>query len=335
MLNRPDVRGQSSNPAASRKMRAAILTGGGKVAIEQAIARAPGVGEVRVRNEGCGVCASNLGPWAGPEWMEFPTRPGSLGHEAWGVVDAVGPGVDDLAPGDRVATLFQNSYADFDVGPAEQTVRLPETFSSEPFPAEPLGCAVNIFRRADISARQWVAIVGVGFLGAVLVRLAKHAGARVIAVSRRRYALDLAGELGADVVLSDDRARTVAQIGELTGGGLCPRVIEVTGKQAPLDLAGDLVGERGRLIIAGYHQDGPRLVDMQQWNWRGIDVINAHERDPAMYIRGMREAVSLVQEAQIDVSRLLTHVLPLEQLGRALDLTRDRPDGFLKAWVRF
>ena len=50
----------------------------------------PGPGEVRVRLEGCGVCASNLTPWSGPDWMRFPTEPGDLGHEAWGVVDAVG-----------------------------------------------------------------------------------------------------------------------------------------------------------------------------------------------------------------------------------------------------
>jgi threonine dehydrogenase-like Zn-dependent dehydrogenase len=335
MLDRPTTPSHHQAAELSRSMRAAVLTGGGRMAVERTVAHAPTDGEVRVRNEGCGVCASNLGPWAGPDWMAFPTLPGSLGHEAWGTVDAVGPGVKGLAPGDRVATLFQNSYAEYDVGPASHVVRLPHTLSGMPFPAEPLGCAVNIFRRSGVEAGQWVAIVGIGFLGAILIRLAKHAGARVIAISRRRYAQDLARQLGAGVVMADDRHEAAARIDEITGGALCPVVIEATGKQAPLDLAGDLVGERGRLVIAGYHQDGPRLVDMQQWNWRGIDVINAHERDPAMYVRGMREAVTLVQEAQIDLSRLLTHSVPLDRLGDALDMTRDRPDGFLKAWVRF
>lgn len=55
----------------------------------------------------------------------------------------------------------------------------------------------------------------------------------------------------------------------------------------------------GRLIIAGYHQDGPRQVDMQQWNWRGLDVINAHERDPAVAARGLREAMSAVDSGSI------------------------------------
>jgi threonine dehydrogenase-like Zn-dependent dehydrogenase len=74
---------------------------------------------------------------------------------------------------------------------------------------------------------------------------------------------------------------------------------------------------------------------MQLWNWRGLDVINAHERDPAEYIRGMREAVEAVASGQLDPSSLYTNRFPLEQLDDALNTTRDRPDGFLKALVTY
>ncbi|HEX2724969.1 MAG TPA: L-iditol 2-dehydrogenase, partial [Beijerinckiaceae bacterium] len=101
----------------------------------------------------------------------------------------------------------------------------------------------------------------------------------------------------------------------------------------PLDLAAELTRERGRLIVAGYHQDGPRQVNMWLWNWRGLDVINAHERDPKIYVQGIREAVEAVASGRIDPAPLYTHRFPLERLGQALDATRDRPDGFLKALV--
>ena len=52
-------------------------------------------------------------------------------------------------------------------------------------------------------------------------------------------------------------------------------------------------------VVAGYHQDGPRKVNMQLWNWRGIDVVNAHERDPKTYIQGIREAVDAVRACSI------------------------------------
>jgi threonine dehydrogenase-like Zn-dependent dehydrogenase len=125
----------------------------------------------------------------------------------------------------------------------------------------------------------------------------------------------------------------IGQVKELTGGAFCERVIEAVGKQWPLDLAGELTGERGRMIVAGYHQDGARQVNMWLWNWRGLDVINAHERDPKIYLAGIREAVDAVAAGRLDPRPLYTDAFPLERLGDALDATRDRPDGFLKALV--
>jgi threonine dehydrogenase-like Zn-dependent dehydrogenase len=131
----------------------------------------------------------------------------------------------------------------------------------------------------------------------------------------------------------EDHNGIIEQVKALTDGQFCDRVIEAVGKQWPLDLASELVRERGKLIVAGYHQDGPRQVNMWLWNWRGLDVINAHERDPARYIEGIREAVAAVASGRLDPSPLYTHRYPLERLGDALNDTRDRPDGFLKALV--
>jgi threonine dehydrogenase-like Zn-dependent dehydrogenase len=71
---------------------------------------------------------------------------------------------------------------------------------------------------------------------------------------------------------------------------------------------------------------------MWLWNWRGLDVINAHERDPQVYAQGIREAVDAVASGRLDPPALHPH-LSAERLGEALDATRDRPDGFLKALV--
>jgi len=316
-----------------KMMRAAVLAAPGRIEIANTDVPEPGPGQVRLRLEGCGVCASNLTPWEGPEWMRFPTEPGSLGHEGWGVVDAVGLGVEELSEGDRVAALSYRSYADFDLADADKVVRLPRDLAG-PFPGEPLGCAFNIFRRSDIRAGQDVAIVGIGFLGAVLTRLATEAGARVIAISRRPFSLDLARRYGAaEVIPMEDHGAIIDRVRALTGDKMCARVIEAVGKQWPLDLAGELVAEGGKLVIAGYHQDGPRRINMQMWNWKGIDAVNAHERDPDVQMQGLREAVEAVATGRLDPRPLYTHEFPLERLGDALDATRDRPDGFLKALV--
>ncbi len=315
-------------------MKAAVLEAPGRIRIAEVPLPEPGPGELRIRIEGCGVCASNLEPWAGLEWMRYPAAPGGLGHEGWGIVDAVGEGVAGIVAGERVAALSFHSYADYDVARADAVVKLPPRLAGRAFPGEPLGCAMNIFRRSDIRAGRTVAIIGIGFLGAILCKLASDAGARVIAISRRRSSLDLARRHGAaETIPMDDHQAIVAAVGRLTGEALCERVIECVGKQWPLDLAGEIVGFGGRLIVAGYHQDGPRQVNMQAWNWKGIDVVNAHERDPAVCLKGLREAVEAVASGRIDPAALTTHRYPLERLGEALDATRDKPDGFVKAIV--
>ena len=288
-----------------------------------------------MRLEGCGVCASNLGPWAGPDWMQFPTRPGAPGHEGWGRVEAVGEGVREPAPGTRVAILGQHSYATHDHADAAAAVPLPAALDGRPFPGEALGCVMNIFARARIAPGDAVAIIGIGFIGAALTRLAADAGARVIAISRRESSLALAGRMGAaHAIAMLDHGAIIEEVRQLTNGRFCAVVIEAVGLQWPLDLAGEIVAEGGRLVVAGYHQDGPRQVDMRNWNWRGIDVVNAHERDPRVQVRGMRRAVDAVLAGKIDLDALMTHAYPLARLDKALDATRDKPDGFVKAWVR-
>lgn len=316
------------------RMQAAVVTAPGEVRIADLPCPEPAAGEVRVRLEGCGVCASNLTPWAGPEWMTYPTAPGDLGHEGWGRIEAVGPDVMGFAEGDRVAALGTRAYAEADVMAADKVVKLPAALDGIPFPGEALGCAFNIFRRSAIEPGQDVAIIGVGFLGAVLTRLASAAGARVIAISRRLESLDLARRYGAaETIAMDDHWQIIEAVKASTCDNLCARVIECVGKPWPLDLAGELVGFGGRLVIAGYHQDGPRQINVQNWNWKGIDVINAHERDPAVVLRGVREAVTAVASGSLDTAPLYTHRYPLSRLGEALDATRDKPQGFVKALI--
>lgn len=316
-------------------MRACVLEAPGRVRVGEFPLPEPGPGQVRVRLEGSGVCHSNLPLWEGREWFTYPTPPGNPGHEGWGVVDAVGDGVHGgVAVGQRVAALSHAAYATHDITDATNVVPLPSSLDGRPFLGEPLGCAMNIFARSDVQPGQDVAVIGVGFLGALLCRLAADAGARVIAVSRRPFSLDVARQFGAhELVPMDDHQRVIARVQQLTGDKFCERVIECTGMQWPLDLAAECTAERGRLVIAGFHQDGPRQINMFLWNWRGLDVINAHERDPQIYVDGMRRAVDAVASGRLDPSPLYTHCFAMDQLGEALDATRTRPDRFLKALV--
>ena len=318
----------------SQMMRAAVLTGPQALSIAMVPVPRPGPGEVLIRLEGCGVCASNVEPWEGQPWSSWPGQPGGMGHEGWGVIAALGEGVEGLAVGQRVTALTERSYAEYDVAPAAMVVPLPAALDGRPVPGEPVACAMNIFARSDLRSGQTVVIVGIGFLGAILTRLASDAGARVIAVSRRAETLALARAMGAaETIPMDDHWRIIETVKGLTGGRMAERVIECVGRQWPLDLAGELVAEGGRLVIAGYHQDGPRQVNMQMWNWKGIDIASAHERDAGVRVAGLRAAVDALASGRLDLTPLLTGRYPLDDLGQALADTRDKPGAFVKGWV--
>ena len=315
-------------------MRAAVIVEPRSIRVREVEPPQPGAGQLRVRVEGSGVCASNLPVWDGRPWFSYPVAPGAPGHEGWGVVEALGPDTSAVPVGQRVAFLSERAYADYDIVESANVVPLPATLDGTPCPGEPLGCAVNAYHRSEIRPGDWVAVVGVGFMGALLVQLAVSAGARVIAVSRRPFARRLAIRLGAEEVVEFAPAASVAaRVARIAGTQLLPRVIEAVGNQEALDIATALVGVRGRLIICGYHQDGSRTIDLQLWNWRGIDVVNAHERDSAVYVRGMAAALAMAAAGTLDVGSLITHVCPLAEIERAFHWLDERPEGFLKAAV--
>jgi len=315
-----------------RKMRAAAISAPSEISMLKTQIPEPNRNQLLVHIEGCGVCASNIPPWEGKPWFAYPMAPGALGHEAWGTVEDVGSAVRGFTQGDRVAILSNNAYADYDVCDSSSAVPLPAGLDQVAFPGEPLGCAMNIFQRSNIGKEHTVAIVGVGFLGALLTQLASATGARVIALSRRGFALGIAKEMGATgTARLDDAIETVRC---LTSDRLCDIVIECTGKQSPLDIAGEITRERGRLVVAGYHQDGPRQINMQLWNWRGLDVINAHERNPRVYVDGIRKAIRAVEAGLLNPVPLYTHSFPLERLGDAFNMVAQRPEGFMKALIK-
>jgi threonine dehydrogenase-like Zn-dependent dehydrogenase len=314
--------------------RAAVLTAPRTVEIVPLEVGPPSPGEIQVAVHGCGICGSDAPVWEGRPWFRYPLSPGAPGHEAWGTVDAIGGDVSAVAVGSPVALLTTGGLATRVNVPQDEVVALPEELGGVPFPGEGVACAFNVARRSEFQPGDPVAIIGMGFLGAVVAQLAVRAGARVIVIARRHDALETARELGvSETVLMDDHQRIIDAVGDLTGGQMCTTVVEATGAQWPLDLAGEITAVSGRLVIAGYHQDGARSVNMQLWNWRGIDVVNAHERDTGRVRFALREAAAAVADGWLDPSVLYSHVYPLAQTDVAMDALVTRPPRFVKALV--
>jgi 2-desacetyl-2-hydroxyethyl bacteriochlorophyllide A dehydrogenase len=328
--NLPDLDTVSNIPT-QRTMKAAVLESPEHFTIQEVPVRLPEPDEVLIRVEGCGVCGSNLTVWKGMPWFSYPLQPGSPGHEGWGRIVKIGSNVNQTFKGKRAAFISNNAFAQFETVPANAVIVLPDRLAQKPFPGEPLGCAMNILDRCDIRRDQHVAIIGAGFIGTLLTSLVSGAGAVVTVFSRRHYSLEIVQQYGATNVfhiINDNKTHVECA---LTSRYDC--VIEATGYQQSLDLAGKLIKTRGRLVIAGYHQDGLRTIDMQSWNWLGIDVINAHERDLQNYVKGINAAITAHVNGNLPFENILTHTFSLEHINDAFQLLCTRPQGFMKALV--
>jgi threonine dehydrogenase-like Zn-dependent dehydrogenase len=299
-------------------MRAARLVGPGQLEIVEVADPTPGPDEVLVRVRACGVCASDLNAWRGVPGIDYPLPPGAPGHETWGDVVSAGPGVHHLASGQRVTGLVWNGLAELAVARADYLAAI-----DRPLLGEPLACAMNVVRRA--APVDHVAFVGFGYLAALCAQLLP-AGTRWLALSRRDESRALALRLGAERAYSFDAVPS-----ELWDS--VPVVIEAAGVQATLDFATWLTAYGGRLVIAGYHADGPRTVNMQSWNWKGIDVVNAHERQPEVSVRALSDGLQLVTERHLDLAALQTHEFALDDAAAAFQTAEARPAGFVKAVV--
>src|ERR1700722_5455337 len=187
---------------ANRTMWAAVLVSPRRFELQKFETPKVGSDEVRIRVEYCGICSSNLAPWRGDPRFSYPFPPGAPGHESVGVVGQLGAGVGGVKGGEYVSVLGNRGFAEYEITKARCVVPTPGGRHEPPFLGEPLGCAINIFRRAQIRKDDWVAIVGTGFLGTILLQLCVEVGSKVIAISRRPSALQLAEKMGAHLTLS-------------------------------------------------------------------------------------------------------------------------------------
>ncbi|MEX2183450.1 MAG: zinc-binding dehydrogenase [Chloroflexota bacterium] len=307
----------------------------------------PGPGEVRVRVEACGVCGSDVFLQKGGfgDAVPFPVIPG---HEAAGVVDAMGDGVaatSDLAVGDQVALYYittpagdpwaaagrpnisphvQRMGVDVDGAFAEYVIRpvaaLVKPRANVPPPvlavltdavATPLH---GLKRVAHLAEGETLVVLGVGGLGSNAVQIGKAMGARVIAVTRSEAKLRLARELGADETVAADDGDPVAAVKALTGGYGPDVVIQCVGSAAVDEQAIAMGGPGGRVVLIGSSLDHfrARAVDIF---WRELSVLGSRGFVPD----DIRDAIDLYLDGRLVVDHLVETVRPLEDANAALE----------------
>lgn len=315
-------------------MKAAVLEKAGYMRLEERPVPEIRENEMLIRMLVCGTCMSEY-----PDWKNGESVGKILGHEPVGIVEKTGSGITKFKPGDRVTGLFKNCFAEYTTATEETALAVPGCLRDEEAVGEPWSCLVSGADRTDFRLGDTVAVVGCGYMGLGMMGLLKLKGAgKIIAVDVRRESLELAKQFGADEVYTPEElpSRYIVDTwdSEMFIKGV-DAVAEATGGAKGLELAGKMVRPHGVLSIVGYHQSGGRReIDMKLWNWKAITVINAHERRERMQMEFMREALTMFENGRINPGRMMTHGYPLEEINRAFSEMREKPEGYIKGYVR-
>jgi threonine dehydrogenase-like Zn-dependent dehydrogenase len=290
--------------------------------------------EVLVKVIACGVCKGDFDAWDGKN-DAYPLEPGSPGHEVYGKVQALGKDVDGIAVGDTVTaiTFPGYGYAEYITAHFQHLARLRDPSEQNLIIGEPLACAVNAARKSRILPGDSVLIVGVGFMGALILKVVRNMGAApILATDLAEFNRDLAKRNGADIVVEPGEP-CLAAVQKATNGKGVDVVIEATGAQKALDLATEAVCIKGTILIYGYHSDGTRQINMQRWNYKALQVVNGHERDSMVYAEGMRKGIALIECNRIAFD-LITHEFRLDTINDCFSLIQQRPHGYIKAVIK-
>ncbi len=318
--------------------------------LEDVPAPTPGPGEVVVRIAAAGLCHTELHFLSG--LLNLGVHPLTLGHEIVGRVERTGPGVTEVAEGDRVIVYYyvgcgrcqhclrgdenlcgalraeygfisDGGFAEAVKVPARNCLRLPAHVSDEA--AAPIGCSVttgvHAMTLARVSSGDVVLVYGIGGVGLGIVQLASHAGADVIAVSRTAAKLDRARALGATHGI-DAAAEPVAdRVRELTGGHGADVVMELVATAATMDQSTKALAKRGRLVFIGYSDDSYTVHPIQ------LVITEASVMGSVgNTLAELQRAVDLVARGVVET--VVDRTLPLDRFQQGVDaLGKGEPIG--------
>lgn len=316
-------------------MKAALLYGAHDFRIEDVSAPLIQKDECLINVKACGVCHSEIHQWA--ETLRGLEYPRFIGHEVSGEIIEVGPEVNNFKNGDRVAAWVDGKgYAEQIAVKCNRLFKMEQNLAYDLAILEPIACTTNAILKTQINLGDTVALVGTGFMGLILLQQIRLAGAsKIIAIDVRNEMLEIAKELGVDIIINPNRENPKELILQFTDGKGVDISFEIGGVQATLDLAAEICRMEGKLVIFGYHPGKRIISDLGYWNWMAFEIINAHFRDLQTILSGSRLGMQLLNEKKINMKPLITHRFSLDEIEKAFQIAKDKPEGFVKSVIVF
>ncbi|MGP3698766.1 NADPH:quinone oxidoreductase family protein [Rhodobacter sp. NSM] len=287
----------------------------------------PAPGEVRLRIAACALNFADLLMIQG-RYQERPALPLTLGMEVAGIVDALGPGVEGLEPGTRVAAFGScGGLAEFGCWSAERCITLPEGVSFRDAAAFQIAYGTGhlaLDHRARLRAGETLFVTGAaGGVGLAAVQIGHRMGARVIASARGEDRLDIARAAGAHEVIDSDADELKGRLKAL--GGIDVTYDTVGG--AGFDAALRASRPEGRLLAIGFAGGEVPQVPANLLLVKNLSVIGLYWGGymtfaPRVLTQSLETLLGWMAEGSLDLH--VSHEFPLEEAAEGLDLLRSR-----------
>jgi len=331
-------------------MQATVYRGINDVRLEAVSVPAIGPGELLVRVHTCGICGTDLKKIA----TGSHSAPRIFGHETSGVVAAVGQGVREFQPGDRVVVLHHipcgacyycrhKTFAQCETykkvgctagfepsggGFAEYvrvmdwivlrgTVRIPNEVSFEQACfVEPVNTCLKGIDRLRLEAGETIIVIGQGPIGILLSILAKRAGSRVITSDLYRQRLTISEGFGLDETIDASRVNLVEAVRERTEGRGTDAAILAVGGNGLIRTAMDAVRPGGRILLFAQTVRGEVTIDPASICVDEKTLLGSYSASVEL----QEESVRFVMSRELDLEGLISHRFPLARGVEALSL---------------
>ncbi|MGN8646324.1 zinc-dependent alcohol dehydrogenase [Gracilibacillus sp. HCP3S3_G5_1] len=322
-------------------MKAGVYLGAKQLAVKEMPSPTVEDGEAIVKVSYAGICGTDMMIYSGLH--PRATTPLVMGHEFSGVIEEMEPN-ERLIEGDRVAINPLNScgrcvacksgqyhvcdnlkyigidmnggFAEYVSVPIKNLIPLPETVEDEEAALiEPLSVAIHTVRRSKLKVGDNVVILGAGPIGMLIGMIAKKAGAeRIIISDVSDYRLQLAESYGFHAV--DARVGKAEEVAkEHTGGIGADVVFEVAGNQITANQMIDAIRTQGEIVVVSVYKQPP-TVNLAEMHYREISLTTTR----CFTAEDFNKAITLLSEREVDVSKLISHKLPLEEFNKGFEL---------------
>lgn len=329
-------------------MKAAVLEQLEKIALKEVPVPEVDADSILMKVEAVGICGSDIRIYHhGNSRVQLPQI---LGHEAAGRVVAVGDNVTKFAVGDRICLgadvpcgecvfceagignncqinyamgyQFAGSFAEYvllnkmvvNFGPIHKIAD--HVSYEEAALAEPLACVLNGLELSQVKLGDTVVVIGAGPIGMMLVEVAMKMGARVLLVNRSRPRLEMAKRLGAAAYICSREENAIDRVLEETGGLGADVVITCNPSPESQIDAIHMAKNRARVNFFGGLPKDKSLVtlDTNIIHYKELFVHGAHGSLP----RHHQQAVDLINNGIIDMTKFMTHTFPLDSIEEAI-----------------